>query len=32
LNAVQGACKSRSTRKMVPKGDGNGCCRGNTQG
>jgi len=32
LNAVQGACKTRSTRKMVRKGEGNGCCRRNTKG
>jgi DNA-binding MarR family transcriptional regulator len=32
LGAVQGACKARSTRKMVPKGEGNGCCRRNAQG
>jgi DNA-binding MarR family transcriptional regulator len=32
LNAVQGACKTRSTRKMARKGEGNGSCRRNTKG
>ncbi len=32
LNAVQEACKVRSTRKMIRKGEGNGVCRRNTKG
>ena len=32
LNAVQEACKGRSTRKMIRKGEGNGCCQRNTKG
>ncbi|MBP1722787.1 MAG: MarR family transcriptional regulator [Deltaproteobacteria bacterium] len=31
LGAVQGACKTRSIRKMARKGEGNGCCRRNTK-